>query len=633
MIRQFILVFVAGLPLCVSAIASQTEFKLSGPSGHVSATISIDENRQMQYTLKRDRLTVIEKSELGIIIDDVDLGLGVDFGKATFRDINEKYPWYGVKSEASDHCRAMELSVKHLASGQNWVFEARAYDDGFAYRYVIPGTGQRAITGEKTNWRLPAGSQIWFQTNTKNYEGVHVKRRPEDVNSYTNLGPPVTIELPDKSYAAITEAALFNYSGMTMCGTGTNAIVAIFEDDPNGFSIDGTITSPWRVVMTGPDLNALVNCDIVHNVCEPPDTKLFPQGLKTEWIKPGRALWHWWSGDSNSVKFENQKWWIDNAARMGFEYVLVDAGWETVWKTDTKDKWQFLAELVEYARSKNVRVWVWKYWTTRTRGGETGGLETHEKRVDFFKRCKDAGVVGVKIDFMDSESKDRIDFYAGVLRDAAEAKLMINFHGANKPTGEDRTWPNEMTREGIRGLEYNKWDALPPDHYASLPFTRFLAGHGDFTPCTFNPRSLKGTTVTFQLATAVIYTSPVINWADNPNFYLESPALELIKRIPSVWDQTIVLPGCKIGELAGFARRKGNDWFIGVINGSNNKQEFGFDLSFLGKSNYKAMIARDKTGERTAMAVENAVVWEKQKIVVDLEAGGGFAAWLTPANH
>jgi alpha-glucosidase len=261
------------------------------------------------------------------------------------------------------------------------------------------------------------------------------------------------------------------------------------------------------------------------------------------------------------------------------------------------------------------------------------GLETHEKRVDFFKRCKDAGAVGVKIDFMDSESKDRIDFYTGVLQDAAQAKLMINFHGANKPTGEDRTWPNEMTREGIRGLEYNKWDALPPDHYASLPFTRFLAGHGDFTPCTFNPRSLKGTTVTFQLATAVIYTSPVINWADNPNFYLESPALELIKRIPSVWDQTIVLPGCKIGELAGFARRKGNDWFIGVINGSNNKQEFGFDLSFLGKSNYKAMIARDKTGERTAMAVENAVVWEKQKIVVDLEAGGGFAAWLTPANH
>ena len=632
MIHRFIFVLVAGLPLCVSAIASQIGFELKSPNGHVSATILMDESRQMQFTLKRDGQTIVDKSNLGIVIDDADLGLGIDFGKATFRDINEKYPWYGVKSEVSNCCKAMELSVKHLASGQNWVFEARAYDDGFAYRYVIPGAGRHIINREKTDWCLPAGSQIWFQTNTQNYEGVHIKRLCKDVNDNTYIGPPVTIELPDKSYAAITEAALFNYSGMTMRGTGTNTFAAVFEDDPNGFSIDGTITSPWRVVMTGPDLNALVNCDIVHNVCEPPDAKLFPEGIKTEWIKPGRALWHWWSGDS--VNFERQKWWIDNASQMGFEYILVDAGWETAWKTDTKDKWQFLAALVEYARSKNARVWVWKYWTTRTeRNVKMDGLETHEKRVYFFERCKDVGAVGVKIDFMDSESKDRIDFYTGVLKDAAEAKLMINFHGANKPTGEDRTWPNEMTREGIRGLEYNKWDALPPDHYASLPFTRFLAGHGDFTPCTFNPKSLKGTTVTLQLATAIVYTSPVIHWADNPKFYLESPALEMIKRIPSVWDQTIVLPGSKIGELAGFARRKGDDWFIGVINGSNKKQGFSFNLSFLGKSNYKAMIARDKTGERTAMTTENRVADDKQKLVEELEAGGGFVVWLTPVKQ
>ncbi len=610
--------------LVIGALGTASAVELRSPNGRVVATIAVD-NGRLTYTLTRADAAVLDKSEMGITIDGVDLGKDAVIGEAKFGTINEKYPWYGVKSEATNHCNTAAIPIK--SGGLDWTIEARAYNDGFAYRYIVPGAGKRMVSGEKTDWRLPTGCQVWCQTNTKNYEGLYGKEKPQDVNITATFGFPVTIELPDATYAAITEGALFNYSGMSLQATGTNVLKGIFEDDPNGFVLDGEIRSPWRITMTGPDLNALVNCDIVHNVCDPPDKGLFPQGIKTEWIKPGRALWHWWSGDN--VGFEKQKWYVDKAGQMGFEYILLDGGWENRLAEDGRNKWVVLSELCRYAGQKGVRVWVWKYWTSRTRNGvETAGVETHEKRADFFKRCKDAGAVGVKIDFMDSESKERIDFYTNTLKDAAEFKLMINFHGANKPTGESRTFPNEMTREGIRGLEYNKWDKLPPDYYAALPFVRLLAGHGDFTPCTFDPNMLKGTTVTLQLASAVVFTSPMMHWADRPELYEASPAFEVMKQIPSIWDETLVLPGSRIGELAALARRKGSNWFIGVINGSDGVKKYEIDLAFLGDGRFKAMFVRDGMDSPPAMKIEKTTVEKGGKVGVEMAPGGGFVGWL-----
>ncbi|TKJ32366.1 hypothetical protein CEE39_05555, partial [bacterium (candidate division B38) B3_B38] len=294
-----------------------------------------------------------------------------------------------------------------------------------------------------------------------------------------------------------------------------------------------------------------------------------------------------------------------------------------------KDKWAHLKELVDYAGKKNVGIIVWKRWASgATEKVKMTGIRTREKRLDFFKKCSRAGVVGVKIDFMDSESKEIIDFYTNTLKDAADFKLMINFHGANKPTGESRTWPNEITREGVRGLEYNKWDTLPPHHYASLPFTRYLAGHGDFTPCTFDPDKLKGTTFTLQLATAIVYTSPLKHWADKPNLYLNSPAVDIIRAIPSVWDETRVLAGSKIGDMAAFARRRDNSWFVGIINGGK-KRQYKLDLSFLGKGNYHAVFVRDRMDDPAAMIVEKDAVNHKQNLTIEMRSGGGFVAYLS----
>lgn len=605
--------------------------ELASPNGRVSAKVFVNDNGRLAYNLTRGETVILNDSPMGITIDGADLGKAVTLGRPKHHTVNERYPWRGVKSEAVNHYNGVTLPITHNASGLTWTLRIRIYDDGFAYRYVVPGKGRRTVSGEKTAWRLPAGSKIWYQTVTRHYEGIHTKQKPEEIKKDTYIGFPITLELPDGSYAAITEAALFDYSGMTLQSTNSALLQGTFEDDPNGWQLQGTICSPWRVTMTGPDLNALVNCDIVHNLCPAYDKKLFPKGLQTDWIKPGRSLWHWWSGvlgNFDSVAFELQTGWVDKTAELGFEYYLVDAGWEDTWKTPDKDKWAHLKELVDYADRKNVGIFIWKRWA----GGITErikmtGIETRKERLDFFKRCSEAGAAGVKIDFMDSESKQIIDFYTDTLKDAADFKLMINFHGANKPTGEARTWPNEMTREGVMGLEYNKWSNLPPHHYASLPFTRCLAGHADFTPCTFNPDKLKGTTFTLQLATAIVYTSPLLHWADKPDLYLESPAAEIIKQIPSVWDETRVLPGSKIGELAAFARRKNNTWFVGIIN-AGRKRQYNLDLSFLDRGSYNAIFVRDKMDSPADMTVEKDTVNSSQKLTIEMREGGGFVACL-----
>ena len=230
---------------------------------------------------------------------------------------------------------------------------------------------------------------------------------------------------------------------------------------------------------------------------------------------------------------------------------------------------------------------------------------------------------------MDSESKDRIDFYTDTLKDAAEAELMIDFHGANKPTGESRTFPNEMIREGVRGLEHLKFAGLTPTHYAALPFTRFIVGHGDFTPCTFDPKMLKGTTFALQLATAVCYTAPVLFWAEKPELYLETPAVEVIKAIPSVWDETRVLPGSKIGDLAVMARRKGKTWFVGIINGGPQRT-YKLDLSFLGEGRFRLVQLADDPSRPDAFVRTDSEAERSSAIDVTMSAGGGYVAMFQP---
>ncbi len=627
--RSWIELFMFGVVSLILTFAAGCQSNVVGvesPNEQVRAKIFVNNSGRLSYNLRRGQTTILEDSPMSLTVDGVDICDGVVIAEPRYHTVNQSYPWRGVKSEAVDHYTGMRLPVTHKTSGLTWKLESHTYDDGFAWRYTVPGKGTRTVSDEKTAWLLPADAQIWYHTNTEHYEGVHQKQSPQAINQQKPVALPVTVELSDGSFAAITEAMLINYSGITLQPTGTSKLVANFTDNPDGFEVEGNILSPWRVTMTGPDLNTLVNCDIVHNLCRKPDKKLFPQGIRTEWIRPGRSLWHWWSSQ-RSKKFKNgwsfpdfaeHKGWIDAAGQLGFEYYLVDDSWEEDWNKPQKDQWAHLKELADYARARNVRINVWRDWKE---------IRTPEHRLDFFKRCREAGAAGVKIDYMNSESAERIKFYTDTLRDAAKYQLMVNFHGANKPTGLSRTWPNEMTREGVRGLEYNKWSQLEPAHYATIPFTRYLAGHGDFTPCTFNPAMLKGTTPTLQLATAIVYTSPLLHWADEPKYYLQSPAVEIIKQIPSVWDETRVLEGSKIGELAAFARRNSNNWFVGIINGSN-RRHYELDLSFLGEGSYNAILVRDNVEKAAKMIVERTTIDGGQKLKIQMRQGGGFVAYF-----
>ena len=622
---------VAGVCLLAQVALGGNGMVIKSPDGRLAVQVGTDKAGQLTYELSREDVVVIEPSPLGLTVDGTPLGRGVSLGQPQRWGLDESYAWRGVHSRARNHFNGLQLPVTHAQSKVKYTLEVRVFNDGVGLRYMLSGAGKHRIAGEDTTFQLPEGGEMWGQTNTQNYEGFYARHALEKLPQDVRFGPPVVVELSGgRGYAAVTEAALFNYSGMTLRAGKPRQLVAVFEDDKE-WELEGAVTSPWRVVIVTPDLNGLVNSDIIANLNEPPAAAL----AQADWIRPGRGFWHWWSGtigNWDSVAYDRQQAWVDQAANFGFEYYLVDAGWEHTWQKPGRDKWALLGELTEYAAGKNVGIFVWKRWKTgKTEGIQMEGLDDPASRREFFRRCKEAGTAGIKIDYMDSESKEMVDFYTDVLKDAAAAQLMIDFHGANKATGESRPYPNEVTREGVRGLEYNKWSTLPPTHYASLPFTRFLAGHGDFTPCTFNPAMLMGTTFALQLATAVCFTSPVMFYADQPELYLKTPAVDVMRGIASTWDGTVVLPGSKIGDLAVMARRKGTSWFVGIINGGPQRS-YKLELSFLGSGKYSCVCLADNPARPDDLVRTELKLSREESMDVSMNAGGGFVAMFRPAN-
>ena len=314
-------------------------------------------------------------------------------------------------------------------------------------------------------------------------------------------------------------------------------------------------------------------------------------------------MWRYLDGGESS--FDGIKEFSRLAGELGFEYQVVEGLWQK-W-TDAQ-----LKELIEYSRARNVGIFLWRHSNT---------LQTSAERRPLFEKLAALGVAGLKIDFLDHEAKEVIDLYQGILRDAAEYKLMVNFHGANKPAGEARTWPNEVTREGIYGLEHRsapEWATFN----TTMPFTRMLAGHADYTPVVFGERR-KETSWAHQIATAVVLTSPLLVYGGNPASLLASPAADVIKSIPSVWDETRVLPPSEIAELAIFARRRGDTWFVGGLNGSTART-VTLDPSFLGNGRYTATIVRDILDNDAALTVESREARRGQTLELPVRAAGGF---------
>lgn len=295
------------------------------------------------------------------------------------------------------------------------------------------------------------------------------------------------------------------------------------------------------------------------------------------------------------------------AGELGFEHHVIEGFWQR-WSEED------LRELIDYGKKHGVGIWLWKH---------SKELRDPEARRAFFETCESVGAAGVKLDFFDHEHKEMVDYYFVLLREAAQHKLLVNFHGSNKPTGESRTWPNELVRESVRGMESSRLQERAL-HDVTLPFTRFLAGHADYTPVHFGERRAD-TTWAHQIATAAVFTAPLLTYAAHPQNLLDNPAVELIKSIPAIWDETIVLSDSEIGELAVFARRIGDTWFLAILNGPQERS-LQVPLSFLPDREYKALIVKDDLEDSASLHVENATMNRENTITVDLRMGGGFIA-------
>jgi alpha-glucosidase len=654
-----------GLLLCaVSAPAQVGKAAVASPDGAIRAVFSLIPGAdgagggQLGYEITYRGKTVIERSRIGFDLQNQPpIGGNLLVVAATNSRIDETYQIpTGKSNPVHNQCNVLLFDLKEAkAPGRKLTVEARAYNDGIAFRTIIPdqpAVKELRIANEKTEFVLATDATTYplilrnFRSSWEdNYRTVALSGiAPELV-----IGLPLLTEIPGVAFVAITEADIDNYAGMYLMHSASNAKalearLAPRVDEP-GLAVSGAtpVTTPWRVVMISNEVGRLIESQIVGNL-NPPSAL-----ADTSWIKPGKASWDWWSGPAaDGVNFKvgsntnTAKYYIDFSAKAGFEYFMFDAGW-AAHGTGPNDSGADITqtrpdvnmpEIIAYAKSKNVKVWLWSHWT-----------DIDRQMDEAFPLFEKWGVAGVKIDFMDRDDQWMVNFFRRVAKNAAEHHLMIDFHGAYKPDGIGRTWPNVITREGVMGLEYNKWSArVTPDHNVMLAFTRMLAGPMDYTPGgfrnatreEFEPRNLKPMvmgTRAHQTALFVVFESPFMMVADYPGAYEGQPELPFLSAVPASWDETRVL-NAKVGDYITIARRHGKDWYVGSIAGSHGVR-LDIPLEFLGAGEFKAETysdAPDAGVHPMKTVVEQKSVTKATTLKAVLVSGGGQAIRITPAK-
>jgi alpha-glucosidase len=610
------------LSICICVFASDTTI-VKSPGGEILFRL-FQKNNQFYFTVSLADKTVIAPSPMEFSVDGTELTRNISIQKTERYNGNETYEVFGAHSKAVNSYNGVVLHTRSAGKALQASLDIRVFNDGVAFRHKVISEQSTLLPQEKTVFNLPSKSYLWYHDLYMHYEGVHVKKQIDSVQKDEWVAPPATFKSPQAIYASITEASLLGYPGMALQANGKNGLVITLADDqPTSYpyklrysaedtlrlrqpsKIRGSVTTPWRVVIIGKDLNALVNNDIITNLNPPPDPKLFPNGLHTDWIKPGRAVWKYLNGGGEGT-LEVARHFTDGAATLGFEHNILEGFW-TRW-TDEQ-----LKDLADYSKQKGVGIWLWKH---------SKSLRIPASRDSFFNKCQALGITGAKIDFFDSEAKEVIDLYDSILHDAARYHVLLDFHGANKPTGLMRTFPNSLTYEAVKGMESSKLEDRAT-HETTIPFTRLLSGPAEYTVVHFGERR-KNTTWAHQIASAAILTAPLLTYAANPDTILANPAVNIIKNIPATWDETIVLPPSEIGELAVYARRKDNIWFLAVMNGIQPKK-LKIPLGFL-KGNYKTDVAKDGIRNDASIIIEQKNYSSKDVLELDLASGGGFIA-------
>ncbi|TAE77802.1 MAG: hypothetical protein EAZ84_03440 [Verrucomicrobia bacterium] len=630
------LLALALLAVFTTAVSAADSVTLASPDGKLSARVSI-RNQQLVYQLEFSGKTVLEEARLGLTVDGVDFGGGVkDLKPGEVGEHREEYRLHGDDGLLQSHDRRMVVTVER--DGEPLGIELRAFDGGLGFRYRIPGQEPRKISGEATAWKLPAQSKIWFRTNEHgDYSGRCEHAASGSLPVGKEVVGPLLAELPGGAgYLGVTEADPWQSSGLSFQFASADHIGARFKYDAE-WSLAGGTPTAWRVAMVGADLNSLMRGrQLVTHLSPAPDPTLYPQGSETDWVQPGRSAWSWLDPHARArggVTVEHQKRFIDLAAELGFEYNTVDDGWE-MWP----EKWKTLAELAAYAKSKKVKLIAWKDTADGDRvpdpADNYGNLRT------FLDKCRDAGLAGIKIDFLwgnplIGEGTRTLGFMPVVYRMCAERRLLVNFHGAVKPTGQARTWPNAITQEPVLGMEAG---AAPADA-ATVAFLCGLSGYCDYTPGLFapgeNPELRGKSTWAHQMALGIVFCSPIQHWASGPELIAAALPADSLQRmiyqaLPSTWDETVVLDASKVGSVAAFARRKGKNWYLGIINGNPDAplELAGLELPFLGGAAHRCVWLAD--GDKPDEFRSGKSVAGTTPMKVKLAPGGGFVAVFRP---
>ena len=622
--------FVGGLCLWLSVGGGAPAWaddllRLASPDGEVEVRV-FTENGRLFCTAKQGGEEALAPSPLGVVADGVDLGLNVSASsQAETEKIDESYPLFGNHANARN--RAVEATLPLEASGKRYTLFVRAYDDGMAVRYGLP-EGTKRVDAEQTAWTLTTGVEKVAWTNfSPDYEGISRVTELDGVPEGETLAGPITVKTGN-GYLSFSEADCEAFPDMAFVREGS-VLKVCFPASEKGWNLvrladesekildghyKGKLVSPWRTVVMAGDLDGLANSDMMTNLCPAP-----AEDMDFSWVEPGRCLWQWWS--SGAPKYEEQRAWYDAAVALGWEYYLIDDGWRN-WKKDGKDQWALLEDAIAYGDSVGVKTLVWV---------NSAEMRKAPARRAYLERVKAIGAAGIKIDFIPKATTEIMQWYMGATQDCAELGLLVNFHGSVKPTGLSRTYPHDITREAVRGNEYqirrfNR--VLPQSHYVSLPFTRLLAGAADLTPVTLNPEEIAtgGYSWAHEVAQAIVFLSPVLHFSDHYSYYLESPMRDLFEAMPTTWDETRVLSCTEMGEVAAYARRKGKEWWIGVMNG-DSPQEITIPLDFLKRKKKGTLVFDDET-RLDGIVREDRKVSPQEVLHVKLRPGGGFVARL-----
>jgi alpha-glucosidase len=624
---------------------SDHDLYLASPSGTIAVHLFTRKDDSLCYTVFNKRSNLIGASSLGINIDHHFWGCASVIKEAHEQDVSRDVSLRGREQSSHLSARKYRLSF-HDKNGFTWFMDAIVSDKGYAFRYDIPGKGLRQVYSEKTSFCLAPQTKVWYferdnSWKLKSYAGSWISSTIEKMPGVSKEGPiqgiPVVLQLKDSMYMAIAEAGCYDYSGMRLKAIGQNTFQVNFTEDTTGFSVRDEVVTPWRAILFADNLNDLANNTFIADVAPRPDSNLYAD---QSYIKPGKCIWRWWAKGTGDPRDEMSM--VDKATALDVQYVLIDDGWEK-WP----DAWGKVKGICLYAAQKHIGVWLWKDSHALSRDSLTLSRWMDSVRA--------VGAVGVKVDFFNSQSKGSNTFQIAIIKAAARQKLMVDIHGCSAGTGEAYSFPNQLTREGIRGLELNKMKEGPitASHNAALPFTRFLMGPADYTPLGFTAPGK--TSWAQQLATLVEFTSPFQVIAEDPDFLLQNPhaslCLPFLRCLPTTWDETIVLSGSKIGKFSAMARRSGDNWFIGIIN-AGGPRTYSLDLSFLKDTNYNYRFFQDDLKaskihlsglnklaflKEDTLAVpfrrESGSTGKGRKITIDLAKNGGFVAMLFPDSR